>query len=124
MNRPYWLVLKFLSNCACEVWKAPVLDEETLEKYAPKEEKVVQSYDIEHYNMDMFTKMLYMKLHETIMQVEPKAKEEFKKLYIAHKLKTNFVDVVAPKVRITYYLLILILMRFMTQKESVVMCQI
>ena len=88
---------EILANCACEAWKAPELDAAALEKYAPKEEKAAQSYDIEHYNMDMFTKMLYMKLHETIMEVEPKAKEEFKKLYIAHKLKTNFVDVVPQK---------------------------
>lgn len=88
---------EILANCACEAWKAPELDAATLEKYAPKEEKAAQSYDIEHYNMDMFTKMLYMKLHEKIMEVEPKAKEEFKKLYIAHKLKTNFVDVVPQK---------------------------
>lgn len=88
---------EILSNCACEAWKAPVLDEETIERYAPQDDQVKQSYNIEHYGMDMFTKMLYMKLHETIMEVEPKAKEEFKKLYIAHKLKTNFVDVVPQK---------------------------
>jgi uncharacterized protein with ParB-like and HNH nuclease domain/predicted transport protein len=88
---------EILSNCACEAWKAPELDEATIERYAPQDEQVKQSYDIEHYGMDMFTKMLYMKLHETIMEVEPKAKEEFKKLYIAHKLKTNFVDVVPQK---------------------------
>lgn len=88
---------EILSNCACEAWKAPVLNEEAIERYAPQDDQVKQSYDIEHYGMDMFTKMLYMKLHETIMEVEPKAKEEFKKLYIAHKLKTNFVDVVPQK---------------------------
>lgn len=88
---------ELLSNCACEAWKAPKLDEETIERYAPQDEQVKQSYGIEHYGMDLFTKMLYMKLHEAIMVVEPKAKEEFKKLYIAHKLKTNFVDVVPQK---------------------------
>ena len=31
------------------------------------------------------------------MEVEPKAKVEYKKLYIAHKLKTNFVDVVPQR---------------------------
>jgi predicted transport protein len=88
---------EILANCACAAWKAPVLDAETLEKYAPKEEKVNQSYDIGHYNMDMFTKMLYLNLHNAILEIEPKAKEEFKKLYIAHKLKTNFVDVVPQR---------------------------
>lgn len=85
---------ELLSKCACEAWKAPVLDEETIERYAPQDEPVKQTYDIEHYNMDMFAKMLYLKLHDTIMDVEPKTKVEYKKLYIAHKLKTNFVDVV------------------------------
>ena len=88
---------EILSNCACEAWKAPVLDAATLKKYAPKEEKVSQSYDIEHYNMDIFTRMLYLKLLDTIMEVEPKTKVEYKKLYIAHKLKTNFVDVIPQK---------------------------
>lgn len=88
---------ELLSKCAFEAWKAPVLDEESIERYAPQEEQVKQSYDIDHYGMDMFTKLLYLKLHETIMEVEPKAKEEFKKLYIAHKLKTNFVDIVPQK---------------------------
>ena len=88
---------ELLSKCACEAWKAPVLDEETIERYAPQDEPIKQTYDIEHYNMDMFAKMLYLKLHDTIMEVEPKAKVEYKKLYIAHKLKTNFVDVVPQR---------------------------
>ena len=88
---------ELLSKCACEAWKAPVLDEETIERYAPQDEPVKQTYDIEHYNMDIFAKMLYLKLHDTIMEVEPKAKVEYKKLYIAHKLKTNFVDVIPLK---------------------------
>lgn len=88
---------KILSNCACEAWKAPILDESTLAKYAPQDEPVKQSYDIDHYNMDAFTKIFYLKLQEAILELEPKTKVEFKKLYIAHKLKTNFVDVVPQK---------------------------
>lgn len=34
------------------------------------------------------------------MELEPKAKVEYKKLYIAYKLKTNFVDVVVQKSRL------------------------
>ncbi len=88
---------ELLANCACEVWKAPELDDDTKEAYKPHEEPIKQSYNIDHYNMDLFTKMIYLKLHESIMELEPKAKEEFKKLYIAHKLRTNFVDVVPQK---------------------------
>ena len=88
---------EILANCACEAWKAPHLDNDTIEKYAPKEEPIKQSYGIDHYNMDMFVMMLYLKLHEAILKVEPKTKVEYKKLYIAHKLKTNFVDVIPQK---------------------------
>lgn len=88
---------EILAKCACEAWIAPVLDAETYEKYAPKDEPVKQTYDIDHFNMDAFTKIFYLKLQESIMELEPKTKVEYKKLYIAHKLKTNFVDVVPQK---------------------------
>ena len=44
--------------------------------------------------------ILYQKLHEAILKAEPKAKVEYKKLYIAYKLKTNFVDIVVQKSRL------------------------
>lgn len=92
---------KILSSFACQVWKAPILSEETKEAYKPKEEVVKQSYDFDHYNIsDVFVKMLYLKLNEAIMALEPKAKVEYKKLYIAYKLKTNFVDIVVQKSRL------------------------
>lgn len=92
---------KILSECACEVWKAPRLDEETLKKYEPKEETVKQSYDISHYDFgNLYVKMLYDKLYEAIVKLEPQTKVEYKKLYIAFKLKTNFVDVVVQKSRL------------------------
>ena len=92
---------KILSECACEVWKAPKLDEETLKKYEPKEETVKQSYDISHYDFgNLYVKMLYDKLYEAIVKLEPQTKVEYKKLYIAFKLKTNFVDVVVQKSRL------------------------
>jgi predicted transport protein len=92
---------EILSTCACEVWKAPVLSAETEEKYKPQEETVKQEFDFDHYNInEAFVKMLYLKLNEAIMALEPKAKVEYKKLYIAYKLKTNFVDIVVQKSRL------------------------
>jgi len=92
---------KQLSACACKVWEAPNLDHETIEKYKPKEETIKQSYNIDHYDFsNVFVKMLYDKLLDAIMQLEPKATVEYKKLYIAFKLKTNFVDVVVQKSRL------------------------
>lgn len=92
---------KILSECACEVWRGPELDDETLKKYEPKEEMVKQSYDINHYDFgNLYVKMLYEKLYEAIVKLEPQTKVEYKKLYIAFKLKTNFVDVVVQKSRL------------------------
>lgn len=92
---------EILSTCACEVWEAPKLSNETKEKYKPQEESVKQEYDFDHYNInDALVKILYLKLNEAIMELEPKAKVEYKKLYIAYKLKTNFVDVVVQKSRL------------------------
>ena len=92
---------KLLSACACDVWKAPVLNDETKEKYKPKEETIKQSYNIDYYDFsNVFVKMLYDKLLDAIMQLEPKATVEYKKLYIAFKFKTNFVDVVVQKSRL------------------------
>ncbi len=92
---------KQLSARACDVWKAPILDHETIEKYKPKEETIKQSYGIEHYDFtNLYVKMLYEKLLDAIMQLEPKATIEYKKLYIAFKFRTNFVDVVVQKSRL------------------------
>ena len=44
--------------------------------------------------------MLYLNLHNAILKAEPHAKVEYKKLYIAYKLKTNFVDIVVQKSRL------------------------
>ena len=94
---------KQLSAYACKVWASPTLDNEALSKYKPNDEGEAekQVYDLEHYNFaDAYVKMLYLKLQEAIMEIEPKTKVEYKKLYIAHKLKTNFVDVVVQKSRL------------------------
>ena len=90
-----------LSECACKAWAMPVLDEEIQKKYQPKEEIVKQGYDITHYEFgNSFVRNLYNKLHEAIMKIAPDAKVEYKKLYIAYKLKTNFVDIVVQKSRL------------------------
>lgn len=92
---------KLLSKCACKVWKAPELSDEVLNKYEPKEETAKQSFDINHYDFgNLYVKMLYDKLYESIMELEPQTKVEYKKLYIAFKLKTNFIDVVVQKSRL------------------------
>jgi len=92
---------KQLAECSCKVWDIPYLSEEILNQYNPKDERPKQIFDINHYNFDNeFVKMLYDKLDEAIKEIAPKSKVEYKKMYIAYKLKTNFVDVVVQKSRL------------------------
>lgn len=92
---------RLLSTLACEVWKAPKLSYEAMKAYEPEEENEKATYDINHYDFSTsYIKLLYDRLAEAIIQLEPQTKIEYKKLYIAFKLKTNFVDVVIQKSRL------------------------
>lgn len=90
-----------LAECACKAWEYPNISEEVKARYQKAEESVQKGYDLSQYDFSNgLVEILYQKLHEAILQVEPKAKVEYKKLYIAYKLKTNFVDVVVQKSRL------------------------
>lgn len=91
-----------LAKDACKIWPYPTLTAEQLERYSPKEEQVSvhQSYDISIYEFNTNTRTLYDHLLESIMEVEPATRVEYKKLYIAHKLRTNFMDVIVQSSRL------------------------
>ena len=90
-----------LAECACKAWAYPNISEEVKTKYQKTEEPVQKIYDLSHYDFSNgLVEILYQKLHEAILQVEPKAKVEYKKLYIAYKLRTNFVDIVVLRSRL------------------------
>lgn len=90
-----------LAECACKAWEYPSMSEEIKAKYQKTEETVQKGYDLSQYDFSNgLVEILYQKLHEAILHVEPKAKVEYKKLYIAYKLKTNFVDIVVQKSRL------------------------
>jgi uncharacterized protein with ParB-like and HNH nuclease domain/predicted transport protein len=94
--------VSILAKEACKVWAAPILAAEEIEKYSPKEEQTTtqQVYDISVYEFNANTRMLYDRLLEAVMEVEPNTRVEYKKLYIAHKLHTNFLDVVVQNKRL------------------------
>ncbi|WP_219350573.1 DUF5655 domain-containing protein [Anaerococcus sp. Marseille-P3625] len=50
--------------------------------------------------MSDFTKMLFDSLDKRIMNLSPAVKKEYKKMYVAYKLDTNFVDIVFQKQRL------------------------
>jgi uncharacterized protein with ParB-like and HNH nuclease domain/predicted transport protein len=90
-----------LASLAGQIWKAPMLSQEVLDKYRPKEEKEASLYTIDNYEYlkgDMFD--LYQVLRKRILNIDASVKEEFKKLYIAFKSSTNFVDIVPQKARL------------------------
>ncbi len=86
---------------ANEIWKAPNLPDDVLVKYKPVEEKETTNYNIENYEHlkgDMLE--LYYALRKRILNIDASVKEEYKKLYIAFKSSTNFVDIVPQKSRL------------------------
>lgn len=88
-----------LNNKAKQIWQYPDLKPEELAPYQV-EEKHTQRYTLESYNINAFTKMLFEMLDRRIMNLSPDVKREFKKLYIAYKLDTNFTDIVVQKQRL------------------------
>lgn len=90
---------KLLSDKAKEVWNYPNLSEAELAPYRV-EEKPAQKYSLDTYDINVFTKTLFEVLDKRIMNLSSDVKREYKKLYIAYKLDTNFVDVVVQKQRL------------------------
>lgn len=64
------------------------------------EEKTVQKYFLETYDVNAFTRILFESLDKRIMNLSPAVKKEYKKLYVEYKLDTNFVDIVFQKQRL------------------------
>jgi len=91
---------KELAEKACSIWVAPSLSNDVLSKYY-SEDKVSTIYTIEQYEHlkgEMLD--LYLALKKRILNIDSSVKEEYKKLYIAFKSSTNFVDIVPQKVRL------------------------
>ena len=81
------------------IWPYPTLTTEELAPYQV-EEKTVQKYSLETYDVNAFTRILFESLDKRIMNLSPAVKKEYKKLYVAYKLDTNFVDIVFQKERL------------------------
>lgn len=89
-----------LAEKARNIWKYPYLPEEIFATYQSPE-KQTSEYTLDHYEYlkdGMLT--LYYALRKRIVNIDPSIKEELKKLYIAFKAYTNFVDIVPQKSRL------------------------
>ncbi|MGE8207468.1 GmrSD restriction endonuclease domain-containing protein [Heyndrickxia sp. NPDC080065] len=91
-----------LSERAILVWEYPELPEDTLLKYKKKPE----GNDNAAYTIVDFPELtgtmldLFEQLRKRICNFDSSVREEFKKLYIAYKTTTNFVDIVPQKSRL------------------------
>lgn len=90
---------KELCDKAEKIWPYPSLTDAELAPYKI-EEKPVQKYSLETYDTNAFTRILFEALDKRIMNLSPAVIREYKKLYIAYKLDTNFVDIVIQKQRL------------------------
>ena len=81
------------------IWPYPNLTDFELSQYQV-EEKTTQKFSLETYDINNLTKMLFLSLDKRIMNLSPAVKKEYKKLYVAYKLDTNFVDIVFQKQRL------------------------
>lgn len=88
-----------LAKKAESIWKYPTLTDAELEKYQ-EEDTTNPEYSLETYEMNDLTRTLFEALDKRIMNLSPGVKKEYKKLYVAYKLDTNFVDIIIQKERL------------------------
>lgn len=88
-----------LAEKAKEIWAFPDMTAEELAPYQVAE-KPAERYCLETYDTNVFTKTLFEVLDRRIQNLSPDVKREFKKLYVAYKLDTNFADIVFQKQRL------------------------
>lgn len=104
---------------ALEIWAFPQLTDEEMAPYKTSEPEDAPKYSIETYDTNLFTRMLFEKIDKRIMNLSPGVKKEFKKLYVAYKLDTNFVDIVFQEKRLR----ISINMKFADVKDPKGICR-
>lgn len=91
---------KQLGELAKKVWPYPTLTQAELDSYR-KPEYVATQYTIESYPyLNAYNRILFDKLNMRILNLSTAVKREFKKLYIAYKLETNFVDITIQNARL------------------------
>lgn len=90
-----------LAQKASLIWNYPNIPIEKLELYAESEKRQANEYSLSHYEYlsgDMLK--TFEELRKRILELDESVREEFKKLYIAYKTSTNFVDIVPQKSRL------------------------
>lgn len=91
-----------LADQALAVWAAPRLDAATLAVYQPEKVPATGGYTIDdHPNLSTGgMRGVFDAFRKEVLALDPCVTEEFKKLYVAYKAETNFVDVVPQAQRL------------------------
>jgi len=89
-----------LGEVARKAWPYPELSEAELAPYR-KQDDTAPMYTLESYQyLNAYNRILFEKLNTRILNLGTYVKREFKKLYIAYKVDTNFVDIVIQSSRL------------------------
>ncbi len=89
-----------LADLASEIWIVPELSDEAMAKFSqPVDEATAYSLEhFEHLQGEMLA--LFNALHMRILNLDASVRQEIKKLYVAYKTTTNFIDIVPQKRRL------------------------
>lgn len=85
---------------AVSVWAAPHVEASILEAYKPQATSTGYSIDDHPQLTTGSIKELFEAFRRDVLALDPCVTEEFKKLYVAYKAETNFVDVVPQAKRL------------------------
>jgi len=87
-----------IAEKAIKVWQKTELPESILAKYQ-EEKKPENAYSIVHFHNFLQGEMLdlFNAIRTRILNLDASVREEYKKLYIAYKTITNFVDIIPQK---------------------------
>jgi uncharacterized protein with ParB-like and HNH nuclease domain/predicted transport protein len=89
-----------LGEIAKKAWPYPALTDAELAPYRRQDDYAPQ-YTLESYqHLNAFNRMLFEKLNTRILNLGTYVRREFKKLYIAYKADTTFVDIVIQNSRL------------------------
>lgn len=89
-----------LGEIAEKVWPYPALADHELAPYLQQDGPATQYTLADYQHLNAYNRILFEKLNKRILNLSTYVKREFKKLYIAYKVDTNFVDVVIQSSRL------------------------
>lgn len=87
-----------IASRVISIWRYPELSEEKLAQYQKADEQEVLEYSLDDFTyLQGESQLLFEQIRERILDIDSSVDEVIRKLYIAYKNSTNFVDIVPYK---------------------------